>query len=213
MLESSSVQTGVQLSWEPRGDGLGAARLGSESGGCAEGLDVAMATPPSASLLQREGKRAQAFPERRLGNRPPPAAGGVGEGGGGMLVGKSPPPACWAVATAAARKDLKPFRSGGDGGGGGPSESLHVGAPGSCLSVFASPVPTPRFSSAILRGGDRRARAGSFREGRRPAGPGRVLRACGARAPHGGLRADRCGFTCRVKSGPGPDGASSDKVG
>lgn len=90
MLESSSVQTGVQLSWEPRGDGLGAARLGSESGGCAEGLDVAMATPPSASLLQREGKRAQAFPERRLGNRPPPRGWRSGGGGRGNACGEVP---------------------------------------------------------------------------------------------------------------------------
>lgn len=52
--------------------------------------------------------------------------------GRGMRARKSPPPSCRAVASAAARKDLKPFPcGGGGGGGGGRPESLHVLAPGS----------------------------------------------------------------------------------
>lgn len=102
------------------------------------------------------------------------------ERGRGMRARKSPPPACGAVAraTAAAGEDLKPFSGGGGRG---------------CARFFFLRISLLSPYSRVLGwnsvwGGGRPAGAGSFGAGRRPAGPGPVLKAWGARAAFGGSR-------------------------
>lgn len=125
----------------------------------------------AAGLERRPGARPSPWQRSRA---PPEREEGAGRGGrgGATRARKCPPPACWAAATAAARKDLKPF-----GGGVGGSESLHRGAPGPRSPHFPSPCSrVPGWTSVGGWGAVARpVRAGAGR-GVPPQAPGGLSR-------------------------------------